>query len=255
MTDIVFDIGGTTTRVATVVAEKLGRIEKFPTPADPDEGLRAVVEHTRAIAQGVVRRVAGCVAGNVVDGTIMGANNLVLWNAFPITSELEVLLGAPPVAVVNDAELAGVGECAYGAGKGFSKILYVTVSTGVGKARIVGGMPVYEEDPLKLSAELADLLDLEHSVSGTAVKNLYGIDPKNMSDEMRQDLAGQLAHGLKSSIDNFAPNALVLGGSMILGQNPIPLEPVEAGFPNVVVKKAALGDESGLWGGVAYLQQ
>ena len=63
-----------------------------------------------------------------------------------------------------------------------------------------------------------------------------------------------LAQGLTSSVENFSPEALILGGSLILGQNPLPLEPLQHAFPSVTIKKAALGDESGLYGAMAYLK-
>lgn len=251
---IVFDIGGTNTRVATVQDGALGPVTKFPTPADPDEGIRVVVAHIRSLLGGdALERVCGGVAGSVVGGVIAGANNLLLWNGAFIVEDLTRELGVS-VSVMNDAELAGIGEYTYGAGKGYSTLLYVTISTGIGKARIADGKVVNEEDPLKVSAELVDLLDLEHSISGTAVRNLHGIDPKDMTGAIRTELAEHLARGLKSSTDNFSQQAIILGGSMVLGKNPIPLEPVQSAFPNVAVKKAALGDNSGLYGAMAYLK-
>lgn len=256
MTNIVFDIGGTNTRVAAVAGDALGEVVTFPTDPDPDEGMRRLVDHARTLTKNApIGNACGCVAGTVVEGVIVGANNLVLWNGTFIAEGLKDRLGVP-VAVLNDAELAGMGEYRFGAGQGLRSFLYVTVSTGVGKARIVDGVAVYEGDAVKLVEELADQLDLEHMVSGTAVKNRYGVDPKHLTDEnVRNDLAAHLARGLKSSVDNFSPEALILGGSMILGNNALPLGPLHQAFPNLTIKKAALGDHSGLYGGLAYLQR
>lgn len=254
MTDIVFDIGGTNTRVAAVHDGDLGSVTKFPTPADPEEGISAVATHVHSLlGGGTLGRVCGGVAGSIVEGVVVGANNLLLWNGAFIVDDLSHELGVP-VFVLNDAELAGIGESHYGAGKGFRRFLYVTVSTGVGKARIVDGAVVQEDDPLKVSQELIDLLDLEHSVSGTAVKNRYNVDPRHLTDHHVLDsLADTLAQGLTKVVEEWKPDLIVLGGSMILGTNAIPLARVQQHI-SVPIKKAALGDHSGLYGAMAYLR-
>lgn len=265
MTQIVFDIGGTNTRVATIVNGTLGDIEKFPTDEDPNVGLSNVATHAHVLLNDELPTgVCGCVAGGVVGGVVLGANNLLFWNGVPIAETLENTLGIP-VTVLNDAELAGIGEYTFGAGKGYHSLLYVTVSTGIGKARIVNGVVVTEADMLKFSHELVEQLDLEHTVSGTAIKNLYGIDPRELDETVRMELAEHLAHGLVNSVINFAPECIVLGGAMILGTlNPIPFDIFERELaasltsrdaPVPIIKKAALGDNSGLYGAMAYLEQ
>jgi len=253
---IVFDIGGTNSRVAVVRAGVLGSPAIFPTAQDPEEGLRNVCESAQALAgDDAIREVCGCVAGTVMQGVVVGANNLLLWNGFPLVQKCSEALGTIPVTIFNDAELAGMGEFFYGAGTGYKRILYVTVSTGVGMARIVDGRITHEKDPLIIGEELISLLDLEHRVSGTAVKNTYGIDPKDLTDQaIREGLADCLASGLKNSVSAFRPDALVLGGSMITGQNSIPLDRIQRQI-SVPIKKATLGDVGGLWGAVAYLNQ
>lgn len=37
----------------------------------------------------------------------------------------------------NDANLAGLGEYRYGAGKGHRNVLYITVSTGIGAGVVI----------------------------------------------------------------------------------------------------------------------
>jgi glucokinase len=43
-----------------------------------------------------------------------------------------------PVSLANDADLAAVGEAAFGAGRRYRDVAYVTVSTGVGAGVVVG---------------------------------------------------------------------------------------------------------------------
>lgn len=46
-----------------------------------------------------------------------------------------------PVSVDNDANVAALGEHRFGAGQGFSSLLYITVSTGIGGGWILNGHP------------------------------------------------------------------------------------------------------------------
>jgi glucokinase len=104
----------------------------------------------------VLEAVAACVleatGGVVPDGVAMGvpgpadpraglvyaAPNLHGWEGLEAGPLLSDLLGCP-VAIQNDANLAGYAEWAAGAGQGTRDFVFLTVSTGVGGALIVDG--------------------------------------------------------------------------------------------------------------------
>ncbi len=44
-----------------------------------------------------------------------------------------------PIWVENDADLAALGEHRFGAGRGFDRLIYITVSTGIGGGIIING--------------------------------------------------------------------------------------------------------------------
>src|SRR3972149_5827666 len=44
-----------------------------------------------------------------------------------------------PVFVDNDATAAALGECTFGAGRGYRHVVYVTVSTGIGGGIVIDG--------------------------------------------------------------------------------------------------------------------
>ena len=52
--------------------------------------------------------------------------------------ELSVQLGMP-AHIANDADLAAVGEAAFGAGTGTADVAYLTISTGIGAGVVLGG--------------------------------------------------------------------------------------------------------------------
>ena len=65
------------------------------------------------------------------NGVIVAPPNIPEWNYFPMQEYLTSKY-AIPVSLNNDANLAAYGEWKFGAGKGYSDFLYLTISTGIG---------------------------------------------------------------------------------------------------------------------------
>src|SRR3989344_1563308 len=259
---IVADIGGTNMRVAAASTDGLGDIQKVPTPENPVEGISKFVELAHACAKGSeIAAVVGDVAGSVSDsGEISDARNLRAWEGTNIVKALSGALGVP-VYVVNDAALVGLGEAHKGAGRGAKALTYVTVSTGVGGGWIVDGKIVAAGG---VAGTKIDGTDLEDLISGTAVMKRFGIHPKDLvSIEERNALADILARGLRIIVEQWPSDTTVLGGSMVVGANPIPIPRVQETLKTLFasdqkpphIKMAELGDVGGLWGGLALLRQ
>lgn len=70
-------------------------------------------------------------------GTVVFAGNLNLKN-YPLKKLLSEKFGMP-VKVCNDANAAALGEAKFGAGKGYTDSILVTLGTGVGGGIIIGG--------------------------------------------------------------------------------------------------------------------
>ena len=263
---VVFDVGGTNMRVAVARDGKLENVHIEQTLKDPKEGIAQLVRLIRVVAgEDNIKAVVGCVAGMVSsEGVISDARNLPGWDGTNIVSVIKNAFGTP-VFVFNDGELVGLGEATKGAGVGSSILAYVTVSTGVGGARIVNGQIDHKASTFSIGRVPAGDSDLEGMISGTAIKKRFGIEAKELvSIEERTKLAELLAGGLFEVSKQWHPDTIVLGGAMITGQNPIPFDVVEIKFKELVlgtflkapaIKKAALGDLGGLYGGLAYLEQ
>ncbi len=69
-------------------------------------------------------------------GVIMFAPNIKEWRDFPIAEKLMRHFGVPAY-LDNDANLAGLAEWKFGAGRGHHNVLYLTISTGVGGGVII----------------------------------------------------------------------------------------------------------------------
>ena len=132
----------------------------------------------------------------------------------------------------------------------------------MGGDRIVEGrLDSYTYNP-EMGRQLIDGVELEDLVSGTAVQKKFGIHPKDLDSlEEREKLADLLAVGLYNTTLHWSPDTIVLGGSMIVGLNPIPLERVEKTlakrltmYPKApAIKMGELGDSAGLYGALALM--
>jgi glucokinase len=78
--------------------------------------------------------------GPVDDATesIIKSHQIENWDNFPLATWISDMLGWP-VALGNDADVAGLAEALFGAGQGLSPIFYITVGSGIGGGFILNG--------------------------------------------------------------------------------------------------------------------
>jgi glucokinase len=140
---VAVDIGGTQIRVALY---------------EPDSITPVSSQRTRSLAHepGVYDRLAqavesvwprdgvaaiGIASPGPLDphtGTILATPNIPEWKNFPLTSKLSRQFGVPAY-LDNDANMAGLAEWQFGAGKGHKDLIYLTISTGIGGGVISNG--------------------------------------------------------------------------------------------------------------------
>lgn len=276
---ILFDIGGTKMRVACTKGlpgqVTCGEPYVEATPERFEEGVATLVQIARELAGdeqilGVVGGIAGVF--DKKNGMVVKSPHLTDWEGKPLQKALAEALGCP-VAIENDAAMVGLGEAVYGAGKGFSIVAYLTISTGVGGVRIVNG--VIDEnaqgfepghaiiDPDNSLCPECPGNELEDYISGTAVEKRFGKQPYDIFDKVVWDeLAKFLAYGINNTVAYWSPDVVVLGGSM-MREVGIHIEDVHKHLKEIfhdavnmpLVRKADLGDIGGLYGALAYLQE
>ena len=273
---ILFDIGGTTMRIALLRGEHFEPPMKLKTPAnDVHECVRQFVASARELADGEhIESATGDISAIFDHGRekIVGAPHLPGFVGFSFATMLEEALGAP-VFAENDAMVVGLGESTRGAGRGAKLAAYVTVSTGVGGARINGGVierGVFGFEPghqiISLGPYGADESStLEQQVSGSAFLRRYGRPAYEVSEtEAWEEAAYVLAAGLTNLTLLWSPEVIVLGGSMMVGTHgpTIPLAALRRHFDRMLrvfpekpaLRLAELGDEGGLYGAQALVQ-
>jgi len=275
MTYVVFDIGGTKTRIATSSdLKKFDEVKSYKTPHTFKAGMQLFVETVNSMTDSVTA-IAGGARGRLLDDKSGIENDGVLtkWAGQSIVGYLQKEYEDIPVFLENDTAIAGVGEAVFGAGEDLPIVAYHTVSTGVGGVKIEDGMIDHAHNGFEPGHQILDIdrtvlgeeitPTLENLVSGTAVKNRFGVEPYEIpqSDVLWNDLAVYLAQGLRNTILYWSPDAIVLGGSMIIGDPAIKIDAIRKATSDALdnfeetplIVEAKLGDEAGLWGGLALL--
>lgn len=268
MSYIFFDIGGSKSRVAiSIDGERIAKKEIFDTPHDFDEGIEAITAAIKELA-GISRigAVAGGLPGPLDRDRTMSINppNLPLWKNMPFKARLVEKLGTENIHILNDASLAGIGEAIYGAGKGYDIVAYLTISTGIGGARIINGNIDVNSLGFEPGHQIIDIssgLDLEQTVSGSAIEKRYGKKAEDIHDKtIWEEIERTLAVGLNNTIVHWSPDIVVLGGSMTDSIDIIKLREYTAKycriFPTIpTIVKRTLGDDTGLYGAMGYLKR
>ena len=138
MLNVGIDIGGT--KIAGGVVDTDGRILdhlRVATPPDTDALARAVADMVAELASRHDVHAVGVAAAGYIDRTrsiMLHAPNID-WRNAPLRAQFEALIGRP-VTLENDANAAGWGEYRFGAGRGSTDMVMVTLGTGVGGAVI-----------------------------------------------------------------------------------------------------------------------
>ena len=276
---LLFDIGGTNTRISAAASlNEVGEVKMVDTPQEFDEGLEVLKEEGMGVLDGQIPKAVVVGFAGVINHRsdfVEHSPHLPNWVRCPLKKDLEDKFRCP-VYLENDTALSGLGEVTFGAGSGEELIAYVTVSTGVGGVRLTNGQidPTYFN--FEIGHQIMDLSSdltagslgsgsrLEDLISGVALEKKFGVKPYEIQDEaVWNDIARFLAYGLHNVILHWSPEKLILGGSQIVGHKGRVididlvrkhLEEVVYVFPELpAITKAELGEETGLWGGLAFL--
>lgn len=88
----------------------------------------------------------GAPCANHITGLVENAANLPWGHGLvPLAKAFSDPLGIP-VALTNDANAAAIGEMKYGAARGMTDFIEITLGTGVGSGIVIGGQLVYGHD-------------------------------------------------------------------------------------------------------------
>ncbi len=240
------------------------------------------------IEQGQLEGVGIGFGGPVDDATrtVIKSHQIEGWDDFPLADWVSDLVGLP-AALGNDADVAGLAEALFGAGKGLSPIFYITIGSGIGGGFIING-EIYRGIG-RGAAEIGHLLidyspecevPLEKLASGWAIgsratylyqrrinASLVAELAENGEPEalrVLSDATTALAIAIRHVILLLCPRRIVLGGGVSLIGEQLFFEPIRhflakrsfspfAGLTDIV--PAALGEEVVVHGALALARQ
>jgi glucokinase len=220
MTYVLFDIGGTKTRVTiSEDLETFSDVESFKTPAKFEDGIEKMCAAIKKLTDKPITAIAGGVRGLLTEEKDGIQNDAILskWVGKNIIKKLSVF-GDVPIFLENDTAIAGVGEAMYGAGREAEIVAYHTISTGVGGVKIEDGEIDHASNGFEPGHQILDIdrtilgeditPTLENLVSGTALAERFGVKAYEIpqSDVVWDELADYLAQGLRNTILYWSPD-------------------------------------------------
>lgn len=216
--------------------------------------------------------------------TVLSSPNIPSWNGVDITTGIAKAVQMP-VRLENDANAAAWGEARFGAGKGVSDLLMVTVGTGIGGGIILDGHVV--RGGFGIAAEVghmslvADGLPcgcgqrgcFEQYASGSALvrvveettgKKLTGHEITEAAQsgekfalDAFQEIGQWLGRGIASACALLDPSKIVLGGG-VSDAGELLLKPTQDSYqqhlpatsrrPHAPIVLASLGSDAGVIG-------
>lgn len=216
---VTVDTGGTKTLITSYEADGTrGELIKFATPEHVDDyvtQLRTTLQ--AAYGQASVEAVVIALPGIIRDGVAVWCNNL-RWKNFNAQAAFDSVLGAAPVFIENDANLAGLAETRILDPIPTSS-LYVTVSTGIGTGVITNG---HIDPGLRYSEGGRSLVEFDGMVrewesfaSGKAIYATYETYARDITSQRTWDqIADRISRGFLAIIPFIQPDIIIIGGSI-----------------------------------------
>ena len=235
------DLGGTAIKLArfdhrgTLLAE----LEvATPQPAVPGAVTMALCDAVQRLDPDGAAALVGVGLPGPMDAAARVARvciNLPSWEDVPLAEWLEVRLQRR-VTLANDGNCAVVGEAWWGAAKGFSDVVLLTLGTGVGGGVLLGGQlftghngaaaepGLIGVDPDGPACNSGNRGSLEQFASIAALRRLCDRDPRELSQAAADGEPAALAVwerygtrlgvGLSSLVYVFTPQLVLLGGGL-----------------------------------------
>lgn len=212
------DIGGTKTLLG--VFSKQGKLldtARFETPKTYETFLNVLRRNIERFGDDIQMT---CVAApGKVDrehGKVTAYGNLP-WKNTPLAKDVEHITKSP-VLIDNDGNLAGLSEANNLKGD-FKKVLYLTISTGIGSGIITSGMI----DPDFADSEAGHMM-LQHNdklmawedfASGRAITERYNKRASDINDKATwRKITHDIARGILNIVAIAEPDVIIIGGGV-----------------------------------------
>jgi glucokinase len=217
---LAIDVGGTKVLVATFTENgTVEKTKKFETPNLYSDFI-SILKKTILELIGDSQPKACAIA---LPGTIDREHGVALyfgnlpWENVAIRDDLLDTLSCP-IYIENDAKMAGVAE-AHALGAPYSRVLYITVSTGIGLGLIVNGSIDHSVSDAGGKAIMLEhqgkIMAWEEFASGKAIVAHTGKKASEITEESDwYVIARNLAIGIIDLIVLLSPDCIIIGGGV-----------------------------------------
>lgn len=269
------DIGGThvtagRVHVQSATVEPGTRVRVAFPPAGGSGLVERIVETAAAIATPELRRFGVAAPGpfDYAAGICRISHKLPGLYGVNLRRELGTALDLSDrgaIAFLNDAEAFLLGEWWAGAARGHTRVVGVTLGTGLGSAFLESGRIVRSDTRVPADGALYTLAfrgaPVEETISRRALLARYGANSDEVTDVEQiaargragergaglvfRELAADLAEFLVPPLEAFAPTCLVVGGSIARAWEllePVLEQRLAASRPLVVARAARIDD-------------
>ena len=200
------------------------------------------------------------------------------WRDYDMVGAFKKALGLP-IGFDTDVNGSLLGEVTYGAAKGLTDVVYITIGTGIGAGILSGGNLLHgmlhpEAGHMRMAPIAGDNYKgkcpyhgtcFEGMAAGPAIEERWGVPGKELAnrDEVWELEAGYIAQAIASYIMILSPQRIILGGGVMHQEQLFPLirkkviEEISgyirtdelADIDNYIVP-ASLNDDQGIMGAV-----
>lgn len=213
------DIGASKTLIAAFSSDgELKKTTRFPTPKNYKTFLKDLAAAVKQEFGGFDFQAAACAVPGLIDrknGIAIDFGNLP-WHHVSIKNDLSDVLRTH-IEIENDTKLGALSEAR--THRQYKKVLYLTLSTGIGSGLIVNG---------NLAEELVDseagqmiinykgkLERWEDVASGRAFANKYGRPAAEIDDaNIWREFTDGIAQGLGQLLAVIQPDVVIIGGGL-----------------------------------------
>ena len=228
---VALDIGGT--KILAAAADRHGtllRTVRRATPAALEEGLGLLTSMARECAEGARIRSIGASIGGPLDWRrgVVSPLHQPEWRNVPLKAVLEEEFHCP-FAVDVDTNAAALGEWK-ARGRKPRRLLYLTISTGMGGGFVVDGSlfrgaggehPEVAHQGIAGGAEARCECGasgcLEERVSGSGIRRRFGKPAENLTGAEWAEVGRDLGQGLRNLVTILAPDLIAIGGGVAIG--------------------------------------
>ncbi len=229
------DIGGTKFMVAAADSE--GNILKKARVAT-SESLEKDLNNLNRLIGEVAGHESILGMGAAIGGPLDWKTGIVsplhqpAWRNVPLKEILEMKWHCR-FSVDVDTNVAALGEYRWG-GSPVSRLLYITLSTGMGGGFLVDGkifrgskgshpeighqsIHFHCSNPSAITCECGVPDCLEALVSGNGIRRIYGVPPEKLDSSQWDEVAYNLGQGLRNLAAIYQPDEIRIGGGVAIG--------------------------------------